>query len=136
MSKHATEFVALVTDGQVIDGFGMRCEKCGQPTEEGDGRKAKFLKLGRAVMRDLAKGLGIDPKEVDVNPAGPAVSGDVYIFTDKIFINFARYNTPGFIVRCVPEEYGVYLPWEELLDMPKLVEKIASLITAVTEPYR
>ena len=129
MSKHAAEFVALVTDGQVIDGFGKRCEKCGQPTEEGDGRKDKFLKLGRAVMKDLAKLLGLGPKDVNVNPAGPALSGDVYIFSPHWYVSFSVWkDRSGFFVRYGGVNgIGAFSPWEELLDLPKVVERLVAL---------
>lgn len=139
-SKSATEFVALVTDGQVIDGFGQRCDKCGQPTEVSDGRKQRFLKLGRNVMKELAKLLDIDPKEVTVNPAGPAVSGDISIRTESglhIIVShrlprndygdiLARHNAgdlDGGYIWMRWEE----LRWEELLDLPEVAKKIAAL---------
>ncbi len=132
MSKHAAEFVALVTDGQIIDGFGKRCEKCGQPTEEGDGRKAKFLKLGRAVMKDLANRLGADPKLVEVNPAGPAVSGDVYLHFPRngLHVSFWHHQ-PRHDYGDFSASYGngppVWMRWEELLDPKRVTEKIGAL---------
>lgn len=137
MSKHAAEFVALVTDGQVIDGFGARCEKCGQPTETGDGRKDKFLKLGRAVMKDLAKALGIDPKEVSVNPAGPAVSGDILAKDGRGLEIVMSHRMPrtaygDFLARhnAGHRDGGyIWMYWEELLDPLKVVKKITALRT-------
>ena len=130
MSKHAAEFVALVTDGRVIDGFGLRCDKCGQPTQTSDGRKERFLKLGRAVMKDLAKLVGVDPKEVCVNPAGCAVSGDVYAYSSDsfLYVNFSqtKMGVDAFLVRC--GDTSLWMKWEELLDLPKLAEKVAALL--------
>jgi hypothetical protein len=127
MSKHAAEFVALVTDGQVIDGYGQRCDKCGQPTEASDGRKAKFLKLGRAVMKDLAQELKLGPKDVHVNPAGPMVSGDVYIQAEGLYVVFSKdYDTsPAFLVRRF--DTSLWVPWKELLELPRLAQNIAAL---------
>jgi hypothetical protein len=125
MSKHAAEFVALVTDGQIIDGFGTRCEKCGQPTEKDDGRKAKFLRLGRAVMKDLAEELKFGPGNVYVNPAGPAVSGDIYIHAEGLYVLFSAYGGLKFLVRRF--DTSVWIPWEELLDLRMLAQKIAAL---------
>ena len=77
MSKHAAEFVALVTDGQVIDGFGKRCEQVwpAHPDGETVGRKVPEARSGG--HEDIANGLGIGPKDVSVNQAGPALSGDI-----------------------------------------------------------
>jgi hypothetical protein len=131
MSKHAAEFVALVTDGQAIDGYGERCEKCGQPTEKDDGRKAKFLKLGRAVMKDLVKELGLDPKEVRVNEAGPAGSGEVYLWhipaDPDLYVNFSvgKSREGGFLIR--RGDVFAWPLWGELLDLPKVAKKISAL---------
>ena len=131
MSKHAAEFVALVTDGQSIDGYGARCDKCGQPTEASNGRKERFLKLGRAVMKDLAKLLAVDPKEVTVNPAGPAISGDVSFTTPELYVIFTHHqprNSYGdFLARPAGSGAHIWLHWEELLDIPAVVKKIAAL---------
>ena len=115
MSRAAAELVALVTDGLAIDGYGTRCEKCGQPTDTSDGRKTKFLKLGRAVMKDLAKELGFGPKDVHVNPAGPMVSGDVYIHGEGLYVLFSKYDDrPAFLVRRF--DTSLWVPWKELLE--------------------
>lgn len=141
MSKHAAEFVALVTDGQVIDGFGKRCGQCGQPTQTSDGRKDRFLKLGRAVMKTIANGLDIDPKKVRVNQAGPAVSGDISLMTDvllakhPLFVYFShrlpREHWGDFFARYGDARYGrdstLWMRWEELQQPSDVVAKIAAL---------
>ena len=126
MSRAAAELVALVTDGLAIDGYGTRCEKCGQPTDTSDGRKTKFLKLGRAVMKDLAKELGFGPKDVHVNPAGPMVSGDVYIHGEGLYVLFSKYDDrPAFLVRRF--DTSLWVPWKELLELPRIAQKIAAI---------
>jgi len=140
-ARGAAEFVALVTDGIAIDGYGVRCDKCGQPTEASNGRKAKFLKLGRAVMKDLAKSLGIDPKKVNVNPAGPAVSGDVSLMTNvlrakhPVFVHFShrlpREHWGDFFARYGDARYGrdqtLWMRWEELCHLSDVAAKIKSM---------
>jgi hypothetical protein len=134
-SKHAAEFVALVTDGQGIDGYGKRCEKCGQPTETSDGRKAKFLKLGRAVLKELAKLLNIDPKRVAVNPAGPAMSGDISVRTESGLQVMFLHRLPRLECGDVLARHNagdmdggyIWMRWEELLDLPKVAGKIVAL---------
>lgn len=136
-SKNITNFVALVTDGHAIDGFGTRCDKCGQPTEVSDGRKDRFLKLGRSVMKELAKLLGIDPKEVSVYPAGPASSGDVCVYSRKRFQIALHHRLPrnGYGDFCAG--YGgdrnAWFRWEDLLDLRGVAKKIEALKGPATE---
>ena len=93
-------------------------------------RRERFLKLGRAVMKDLAKLVGVDPKEVCVNPAGCAVSGDVYAYSSDsfLYVNFSqtKMGVDAFLVRC--GDTSLWMKWEELLDLPKLAEKVAALL--------
>ena len=56
--------------------------------------KRAYLKLGRSVLRSLAKALGLKEFKVSVNKAGPAVSGDITLIgmwddSDGIYVNMS-----------------------------------------------
>jgi len=141
-------FVALVTDGQSIDGYGQRCEKCGKPTGEPDDRKDRFLRLGRLVLKELAKLLDVEHKRMSttVNQAGPAVSGDVYLLADNddLLVHFShhlpRSDWGDFFVRRGDARLGadrtVWLRWEELRDLPAVAHKIRHVLSKPTRRFK
>ena len=56
--------------------------------------KKVYLSLGRSVLRSLAKALGLKEFKVNINKAGPAVSGDITLIgmwndKDGIYVNMS-----------------------------------------------
>lgn len=52
--------------------------------------KEEYRRLGRSILRQLAKDMGLQKGEFDIrwNPGGVAVSGDHTLHTDKIYVAF------------------------------------------------
>jgi len=53
--------------------------------------KGEFRRLGRRILTAIAHGLGLPDGSYDVrwNPAGPAVSGEVTLHGERIYIQFS-----------------------------------------------
>jgi hypothetical protein len=99
-------------------------------SEYEDARKADWLKTGRRLARQLAKELGLKEKtyEVRVNPAGPAVSGDVHLHGEHIYVSFSQscLRDMGFMWRTCSNRKDYtgnmnrWEKWEMLLDLQQL----------------
>jgi hypothetical protein len=96
-------------------------------------RKAAFLGGARLVARRIAKALKL-PKgtyEIRTNPAGIAVSGDVTLHADGIYISLEQscMGDHRFMFRACngQRDYGgganQWMYWDELLDFDKAVER-------------
>lgn len=97
--------------------------------------KNEFHRQGKRVARFLAKKLGLAKGTFDVrsNMGGIAVSGEITIHGDKIYVQlFQSCFGPdhGFLYRkCNGRKDYVgltnrYMKWEELLNFDRAVEKI------------
>ncbi len=65
--------------------------------------KAKFLRESRKVLREIAKALGYTESQYDIrtNKAGIAVSGEVTLHSDTIYIQFSQGTGLGILYRSV-----------------------------------
>lgn len=99
------------------------------------GDKVGFHREGKRMARFIAKKLGLKKGEFDIrsNLGGVAVSGEVVLHGDKIYVQlFQSCFGPerGFLYRkCNGRKDYVgltnrYMKWEELLDFDNAVEKI------------
>lgn len=54
--------------------------------------KEDWLKTGRKILKELAKELNLPEGSYDVsiNRAGPAVSGDVILHSEKLYVDFSQ----------------------------------------------
>jgi hypothetical protein len=61
-------------------------------TEAAAARKAKFHSIARRQLRKVANALGLCSKDYDLrtNKAGPAVSGETTLHTDKLYIQISQ----------------------------------------------
>ena len=104
---------------------------------EGDEAKAKsaWLRAGRCILKDLAKELHLEDGtyEIRINPAGPAVSGDVHLHGEWIYVDLSQtFLGPdmGFMWRYCDgkRDYSgranQWAKWEELLDLLRFACKI------------
>lgn len=48
--------------------------------------KSQFKELAEKFLRATAKAMGLSDFEVHFNPGGPAVSGDAYLYSDRVFV--------------------------------------------------
>lgn len=82
MATNAEAFAGLIEAGP-IDGY-----------QNGGRRKAAFKNKGLRFLQDVAKAMGLETKDRDIrfNKAGPAVSGDLVLHTDRV----ALYITCSF----------------------------------------
>jgi len=64
--------------------------------------KTEFVKLSKAYLRMIAKELELPKGSFDlrVNLGGPAVSGDITLHTDTIYIQFSQF--------CINPAFGFY----------------------------
>jgi len=102
--------------------------------DEGTGpSKAKFLRDGKAILRDLAKALGLQEGSYEVrhNAGGPAVSGEAILHGDWIYVQLGQScHDMGFMWRTCNgrKDYSgnanQWAKWEELLDLPMLAGKM------------
>jgi hypothetical protein len=98
--------------------------------------KEEWARAGLSIMRALAKLLGYATKdrEVKFNRGGIAVSGEVWLFADDLFVQFSQ-SAPdlGILYRrgCVRNGRrdscggdNRWLKWEALLDLPNAAKSI------------
>ena len=57
-----------------------------------DVKKRKFHRLGKAVMKMIVKELGLSESEYTIrsNTGGVAVSGEVILHTDRVYVQFSQ----------------------------------------------
>ena len=102
-------------------------------SDEGAEQKNEFLYLCRLYLRMIAKEMGLQKGQYDirVNPAGPAVSGDVHLHSDKLYIAFSQGCMGrgfGFMYRSVSNRrdftggYNRWMRWDNLIDVPYVAE--------------
>ena len=102
-------------------------------TERESEIKARWLRIGGEILAELAGMVGYAPGEFDirVNPGGPAVSGNVYMQTDRIFVALGQTvlgTDMGFMWRTCrnrEDSEGLdnrWMPWETLA----IPEKVAA----------
>jgi hypothetical protein len=124
-----TKAYVAMAKGTPITGYNG-CE-----VEPGTCRKADWLKAGAGIARGLAKALGLPPGSFDVrtNPAGPAVSGDVHLHGEWVYVSLSQTALGpdfGFMWRLCRgrKDYAGgpnrWAGWDELLDLPVLAAKM------------
>lgn len=74
----------MITKNELIE-FANHCGKCGYDAE----RKEKYRKLGRKILREIVKLLGLQKGEYEIrwNPGGIAVDGDHILHTEKFYLS-------------------------------------------------
>ena len=87
--------------------------------------KTRWLSTGRSLLKQLAKALNLPTGsyEVRVNNAGPAVSGDIHLHGEWIYVELEQsFNSGNFMWRYCDgrKDYtgrvNQWSRWEELLD--------------------
>jgi len=110
---------------------------CGKPIDAysyaGATLKAKWLQHGRYVARKLAKELGLVKGQFQVrtNPAGVAVSGDVHLHADWVYVALEQGGIQGMFMWRYCDSQKDYTghanqwaPWSALEDLPKFAKYI------------
>lgn len=100
-------------------------------TEDGPKRKDAFHKLGRKVLEELVQALGL-PKgttAIRSNRGGPAVSGEVVLHAERLYVRLLP-DAPGILYRLCNgrTDYGgganCWLPWEKLDQLAVATRKL------------
>ncbi len=97
-------------------------------------RKAEFLRTGKRILKTLAtEYLKLPPGTFDLrtNPAGPAVSGDVILHGEHVYVQFEQSAmTRCFLWRTCKERRDYtggpnhWSQWDDLLDLEQFAEDI------------
>lgn len=122
--KRIEKFVDLVT-GLPIDAY----------SNESATRKEKFAREAKAVLRLLAKELGIERKGYDLrwNPGGIAVCGEATLHADNLYVQFTQSclgPAIGFMYRSCKgrKDYtggpNQWMRWQDLRDIESAAEEI------------
>jgi len=103
-----------------------------------EAEKEWFLRLARCVLREIAKRLGLQKDQFDLrtNKAGIAVSGEVTLHTDKIYIQFGQSCVfpPSFMYRSCKDRKDYtggmnnWMEWDQLLDFDKAIKRFKKVI--------
>ncbi len=90
--------------------------------------KANFKRLGTKYLKMIAKRLGCTEK-VSWNPGGIAVSGDIILHTEHLYVNMSQCGLGmGFMYRSCKgiKDYtggtNHWMQWEKLLDVDYVVD--------------
>lgn len=95
--------------------------------------KTRWLSTGRSILKQLAKALNLPPGsyEVRVNKAGPAVSGDIHLHGEWIYVSLTQgFNGGNFMWRYCDgmKDYtgraNHWAQWEQLLDLPTFAAEL------------
>jgi uncharacterized protein (DUF2164 family) len=103
-----------------------------QPIGYNEKRKAEFKRLATKLMKELVKELDLEAGTYDIkwNAGGIAVSGEVWLFHDNVFIEFSQsalgpmfyYRKPKDRKNSVHPDMTVgrnhWLRYDQLIDMP------------------
>lgn len=92
--------------------------------------KDRFLRMSRSLAKMVADGLGLEPSQYDirVNKGGVAVSGEVTLHSDKIYVQFGQGILDSFLCRrCDGRRDFVggqnhYYKWTDLRDFGRFLE--------------
>ena len=99
--------------------------------------KEKFHRLGKKYLMEVAKKLKLDPKSYSIrsNKAGPAVSGEITLHGEWIYIQFSKgYNSREFMYRqCHGQkdytgEFNRWMQWTKLNDITDTVRVFRELM--------
>ncbi len=129
----AKTYVAMAK-GPPITGYDCEDNVNNAAAHEAGG-KTDWLKAGARIARDLAKSLGLPCGSFDVrvNPAGTAVSGDVHLHGEWVYVSLTQTCLGpdfGFMWRLCRgrKDYtgraNQWAGWDELLDLPRLAAKM------------
>lgn len=102
-------------------------------SDEAAMQKEEFISLCRSYLRMIANKMGLPAGSYDirVNRAGVAVSGDVHLHTDTLYVAFEQSclgNDFGFMYRSCKgrKDYtggqNRWMRWENLLSIPNVVK--------------
>jgi len=102
-----------------------------------DEAKRQFASKGKKVLKALAKEMRLPEGSYDIrwNPGGPAVSGDIILHGESIYVNLSQ--------TCLGPDYGFmyrtckgrkdytggtnrWAKWDALLDLDGFAKKLAS----------
>lgn len=100
--------------------------------------KARFHRLGNRILQDLAELFGLQPNQFDLrsNMAGIAVSGEVTLHSDGLYIQFSQSCVRGLEIlyrSCKHrKDYtggpNCWLPWSALEDLTVTAKQLALTI--------
>lgn len=98
--------------------------------------KANYHRLAKAALRAVAKDLGLQTGEYDLrsNKGGIAVSGEITLHSDSLYIQFSQspvqvFNRPAFMFRSVKSRKdfaGGHNCWMSYLDLLEYERAIAT----------
>jgi hypothetical protein len=101
-------------------------------SDEAAKEKEEFLSLCRSYAKMIVKELGLTPEQYEIrtNRAGVAVSGDVHLHTDSLYVAFEQTclgNDWGYMYRsCKGKKdytggYNRWMKWENLINVQGVV---------------
>lgn len=109
-------------------------------------KKDELHKLGKSILRQVAKDLNLNKGEYSVksNPAGFAVSGEITLHTERLYIQFSRSsvqidNKDAFMYRTVKSQkdytggWNHWMTYQNLADNYPRAIKIFSVIQYLPE---
>jgi hypothetical protein len=127
------------SDIQRLINLVTKCQINGyDDTESENGSKSaikeQFISLSRSYLRMIAKELCLTKEQFDlrVNRAGVAVSGDIHLHTDKLYVDFSQSclgSDMGFMFRHCESQKDFtgganrWMKWERLTDIPYVIEQ-------------
>jgi hypothetical protein len=103
--------------------------------------KAKFHRGAASVLRKLIAKLGLAKGEYDLrhNQGGIAVSGEITLHTDRLYVQLSQSSTGlGFMWRSCKgrKDYtggrNIWSSWDELIDLDTLASRMKQVAEGVT----
>lgn len=107
-------------------------------SNEGDARKQAFLRDGKKFLKQLAKDIGVASQcDIRTNPGGMAVSGEVTLHADSLYVQLFESGSQGVRVlyrSCQGRSdysggQNMYVSMKELHDSPKDLADFIELCT-------
>lgn len=107
-----------------------------------EGRKEVFHRNGKRILKEIATRLGLPNKSYDIrsNKGGIAVSGEVTLHGENIYISFAQHgtgsNSMGFMYRSCKGRKDFtggannWMKWRELMDLDIACDRFKRVLPA------
>lgn len=118
-------------------------ERISARTVESLKSKVWFHNVGKELLRDMADLMGLKEGTYDVrsNVAGPAVSGEVVLHGDRVYVSLGQGVAMHdvFMYRSCKDRRDYvggpnhWMKWVDLLDLPKAAERVALVMGSVVE---
>jgi hypothetical protein len=125
-----------------IEAFILRAMKTVSYNAE---RKKKFHQLGRYVLQQLVAELQFTAGSYEIrhNQAGLAVSGEIILHHDNLYVQFSQSAVAGCFMwrtcksrRDYTGDMNIWATWERLRDLPALAKEMhAAIADMKAVPY-